>query len=161
MNCGYLCPPEAEVCPACDGEPAPAATSDAWAPGTADSVPTATQKASSTPLISVGQGQPISLPSGTGAPIVHQINIAQPGGAAAADAAKTSGMAVTSFVLGLVEIVLPLVIPGVQAPSGKASAGLKLCGHFGQIKGSDLCCKPGAETCPKCGLVKGSPGCRK
>ena len=35
-----------------------------------------------------------------------------------------------------------------------------LCGGCGQIKGSDACCKPGAEKCG-CGLVKGSPGCCK
>ncbi|MHC4563325.1 MAG: hypothetical protein ACYS8X_11190 [Planctomycetota bacterium] len=34
-----------------------------------------------------------------------------------------------------------------------------LCATCGQIKGSDVCCKPGQPTCDKCGLVKGSPGC--
>ena len=34
-----------------------------------------------------------------------------------------------------------------------------ICINCGQIKGSDLCCKPGQELCMMCGLVKGSPGC--
>ena len=34
-----------------------------------------------------------------------------------------------------------------------------LCAKCGQIKGSDLCCKAGAEKCKNCGLHKGSPGC--
>jgi len=36
-----------------------------------------------------------------------------------------------------------------------------LCAKCGQIKGSDLCCKPGAVKCDKCGKDKGSPGCCK
>ncbi len=36
-----------------------------------------------------------------------------------------------------------------------------LCVKCGQIKGSELCCKPDQVKCPKCGLVKGSPGCCK
>ena len=34
-----------------------------------------------------------------------------------------------------------------------------ICSKCGQIEGSDLCCKPGQELCPMCGLVKDSPGC--
>ena len=34
-----------------------------------------------------------------------------------------------------------------------------LCCKCGQIKGSELCCKAGAEKCSKCGMHKGSPGC--
>ena len=67
----------------------------------------------------------------------HQINIAQPGGAAAADAAKTSGMAVTSFVLGLVGIFLPLVIPGVLAVIFGAVA-LNAIAKDAQLKGKGL-----------------------
>jgi hypothetical protein len=45
--------------------------------------------------------------------------------------------------------------------SGRAEAAktVELCTHCGQIKGGDLCCKPGQATCASCGLVKGSPGC--
>lgn len=34
-----------------------------------------------------------------------------------------------------------------------------LCHMCGQIKGSELCCKAGADKCTRCGLHKGSPGC--
>ncbi len=36
-----------------------------------------------------------------------------------------------------------------------------LCAKCGQVKGSENCCKIGAEKCEKCGLAKGSPGCCK
>ncbi len=39
--------------------------------------------------------------------------------------------------------------------------GVQLCLHCGQIKGSELCCKPNQTKCSGCGLVKGSPGCCK
>ena len=42
---------------------------------------------------------------------------------------------------------------------GKKSTKTLLCAKCGQIKGSDLCCKPGQDICSKCDLVKGSPGC--
>jgi hypothetical protein len=44
-------------------------------------------------------------------------------------------------------------------PEGAKTAAI--CTGCGQIKGSELCCKPNQPTCPKCGLVKGSPGCCK
>ena len=37
----------------------------------------------------------------------------------------------------------------------------KLCLKCGQVKGSEVCCKPGQKLCTDCGLVKGSPGCCK
>lgn len=42
-----------------------------------------------------------------------------------------------------------------------AAASVQLCTACGQIKGSDVCCKPDAAKCPGCGLAKGSPGCCK
>ena len=42
-----------------------------------------------------------------------------------------------------------------------AKEGIKVCTMCGQIKGSELCCKPNQAKCPKCGLAKGSPGCCK
>lgn len=52
-----------------------------------------------------------------------------------------------------------------QSASSKAgqaiAASIELCTLCGQIKGSDLCCKPGQTKCPGCGLVKGSLGCCK
>jgi len=44
---------------------------------------------------------------------------------------------------------------GAKKPKGKCL----LCCKCGQVKGSALCCKAGAEKCPNCGLHKGSPGC--
>jgi len=45
-----------------------------------------------------------------------------------------------------------------EAPPKKPGTCL-ICAKCGQIKGSDKCCKAGAEKCPNCGLHKGSPGC--
>jgi len=43
--------------------------------------------------------------------------------------------------------------------TGQAYASsVALCTKCGQIAGSDLCCKPDAVKCDKCGLAKGSPG---
>lgn len=46
-----------------------------------------------------------------------------------------------------------------EEASAKPSGKCVLCFKCGQVKGSDKCCKPGAEKCSKCGLHKGSPGC--
>ncbi|MCH7556288.1 MAG: hypothetical protein IIB56_02395 [Planctomycetes bacterium] len=47
-----------------------------------------------------------------------------------------------------------------SSKAGKAfGASVELCIKCGQIKGSDLCCKPNQTKCSSCGLVKGSPGC--
>ena len=47
-----------------------------------------------------------------------------------------------------------------SSKSGTAmAASIQLCTDCGQIKGSELCCKPGQPKCDACGLVKGSPGC--
>lgn len=56
-----------------------------------------------------------------------------------------------------------------KPPSGDSGAVMSealyksatLCGHCGQIKGSDSCCAEGAATCAKCELQKGSAGCCK
>jgi hypothetical protein len=67
------------------------------------------------------------------------------------------------------KIVLPLVLIMVtgmilvgcdKAPTPTPTAKT-LCGGCGQIKGSDVCCKEGAEKCDGCKLAKGSPGCCK
>jgi hypothetical protein len=44
-------------------------------------------------------------------------------------------------------------------PVKKVAGKCVLCFKCGQVKGSDMCCKAGAEKCSKCGLTKGSPGC--
>ena len=45
--------------------------------------------------------------------------------------------------------------------TARAADSVALCVKCGQIKGSDLCCKPDQATCAGCGLVKDSPGCCK
>ena len=64
------------------------------------------------------------------------------------------------FLAGL----LAVGIGGCQSSGDSKSEEEKstktlLCAKCGQIKGSDLCCKPEQEICSKCELVKGSPGC--
>ena len=39
------------------------------------------------------------------------------------------------------------------------AADVQLCTACGQIKESELCCKPDAAKCTSCSLAKGSPGC--
>lgn len=64
-------------------------------------------------------------------------------------------------------IVLAIALVGIvlvdygckKSGTAKAADAIDLCTKCGQIKGSDLCCKPGQTTCADCGLVKGSPGC--
>lgn len=65
----------------------------------------------------------------------------------------------------LLIVVAATAVLGCEAKSKTATestvspGAVALCINCGQIKGSDLCCKPGQTPCPKCGLVKGSPGC--
>ncbi len=59
-----------------------------------------------------------------------------------------------------VVIVACLALAGCQSSSKTVAPGaLSLCTNCGQIDGTDQCCRPGAPTCAKCGLAKGSPGC--
>ena len=41
------------------------------------------------------------------------------------------------------------------------SVAIALCVKCGQIKGTELCCKPDQAKCAGCSLIKGSPGCCK
>ena len=45
--------------------------------------------------------------------------------------------------------------------SSNKSDSIALCVKCGQIKGSELCCKPNQTKCGSCSLTKGSPGCCK
>jgi hypothetical protein len=65
-----------------------------------------------------------------------------------------------ALAIGLVGIAL-LGYGCKKSGQGTASAAetVELCTMCGQIKGSDLCCKPDQTKCADCGLVKGSPGC--
>ena len=51
--------------------------------------------------------------------------------------------------------------PAVKTGPKVGAPAPKICADCGQIKGTALCCKPGAAKCEKCGLVKDSPGCCK
>jgi hypothetical protein len=48
-----------------------------------------------------------------------------------------------------------------EEASDSKSGSIALCVKCGQIKGSEVCCKPEEARCTSCGLVKGSPGCCK
>jgi hypothetical protein len=54
-----------------------------------------------------------------------------------------------------------LYVNGCKKSKTAFAESVALCTDCGQIKGSDLCCKPGQTKCLGCGLVKGSPGCCK
>ena len=67
------------------------------------------------------------------------------------------------LMLSMVVLVVLLYSNGCDKSdkgSGKAyAASVELCTDCGQIKGTELCCKPGQVKCAGCSLVKGSPGC--
>jgi hypothetical protein len=66
-------------------------------------------------------------------------------------------------VLGAISLVNGCKKSGKEVPkAGQAvAATVELCTNCGQVKGSDLCCKPGQPKCTGCSLTKGSPGCCK
>jgi len=122
-NCGHMCAPEMQTCPACGGEPwggsdGIAVTLEEMAQSGQPSHaatgvgPEVTQASVSAPFVSVTQGQPVAR-SGPGTPVVHQINIGG-GPGVPLDTRKISGLAVASFVLSLVGLLLiPLLLPQV------------------------------------------------
>ncbi|MHC4193309.1 MAG: hypothetical protein ACYS8I_06020 [Planctomycetota bacterium] len=64
-------------------------------------------------------------------------------------------VAAVSLVIGL------LSISGCKKTKTATADSVALCTHCGQIKGGELCCKPGLPKCSSCNLAKGSPGCCK
>ena len=140
-NCGHMCAPEMQTCPACGGEPwgggDDTAALEKMAPAGQPShsataaEPTAAQASVSAPFVSVTQGQPVAG-SGTGTPVVHQINIGG-GPGVPLDTRKTSGLAVASFVLSLVGIfcvgfitgTLAVIFGGVAISKISKNPGLK------------------------------------
>jgi len=52
-------------------------------------------------------------------------------------------------------------LASLRAKGEKPELRLVVCSKCGEIKGSILCCKPGATKCLTCGLNKGSIGCCK
>ena len=67
-------------------------------------------------------------------------------------------VAMVATGLVLVSGCCPFSACDKSAPVAEAPVK-KLCKGCGQVKGSDLCCKPGAKKCGKCGKAKGAPGC--
>ncbi len=67
-----------------------------------------------------------------------------------------------TIVLVVASVGVVLAVNGCKK-SGESTAQavetVELCTDCGQIKGSELCCKPGQATCAGCGLAKDSPGC--
>ncbi len=50
---------------------------------------------------------------------------------------------------------------GEKKADAKKAGKVFLCGHCGEMKGGEKCCKADAKKCSKCGLNKGAPGCCK
>ncbi len=70
------------------------------------------------------------------------------------------------LMLSMVVLVVGLYSNGCDKSDEESSkagqayaASVELCTDCGQIKGTELCCKPGQVKCAGCSLVKGSPGC--
>ena len=65
-----------------------------------------------------------------------------------------------AVAIGLTGIVL-LGYGCKKSGQGTAMAAetVELCTACGQIKDSEVCCKPDQPKCDGCSLVKGSPGC--
>ncbi len=79
-----------------------------------------------------------------------------------ADSEREGDMKRTGLCLLALVALTAMFVAGCGKDETTASAAdVKLCAKCGQIKGSDVCCKEGAEKCDKCGLAKGSPGCCK
>jgi len=112
-NCGHLCAPGTEICPACGGDPFQTPPDrSGQSQGTAvqqGGVPSAESATTHEWQDQAG--------TGSGSRVVHQINIGgQPQSQQSADSRKSSGLAVASLVLGIIGIVLlPLFVPQVLA----------------------------------------------
>lgn len=66
------------------------------------------------------------------------------------------------IVLSLVLfLAVGMLVMGCSKPPDPTPTAKALCGGCGQIKGSDVCCKPEAPKCGECELAQGSPGCCK
>ncbi len=68
------------------------------------------------------------------------------------------------LVLSMVVLAVGLYSSGCDKSdkgSEASAANVQLCTDCGQIKGTELCCKPDQVKCSGCNLTKGSPGCCK
>lgn len=69
-----------------------------------------------------------------------------------------------STTLLITLIVLPITaivaVPANTDSDAKKKTAIVLCGHCGEVKGSEVCCAKDATVCG-CGAHKGSPACCK
>ncbi len=65
------------------------------------------------------------------------------------------------IVLTVVLAAVVLCAKGCKKRETASAASVELCTMCGQVKGSELCCKPNQVKCAGCGLTKGSLGCCK
>jgi len=66
------------------------------------------------------------------------------------------------LLAAVVLVGVSFCVIGCEKKEGPSATGqAALCTGCGQVKGTELCCKPDAVKCDKCGLAKGSPGCCK
>ena len=67
------------------------------------------------------------------------------------------------LMIGLALACVTIFVQGCKKSndgvSSNKSYSIALCVKCGQIKGTELCCKPNQTKCGSCGLAKGSPGC--
>lgn len=56
-------------------------------------------------------------------------------------------------------VLVGVLLCGNGCKKTEAKGTVELCTKCGQIKGGELCCKPGQDKCIICGLDEGSPGC--
>ena len=72
---------------------------------------------------------------------------------------------VLTLMMGLTLAGVVVFVQGCKKTAGEGSSNksgsVALCVKCGQIKGSELCCKPDQTKCGSCDLTKGSPGCCK
>jgi hypothetical protein len=73
-------------------------------------------------------------------------------------------------VFSLILVLTALVAAGCNRSSTDQTPSLSvtpavydivLCGHCGQVKGTEVCCLEGATVCADCSWHKGSPACCK
>ena len=68
--------------------------------------------------------------------------------------------------LWLLTVLAAVAVGSISAYAGDgkdekgAAVQAATCPKCGELKGGDKCCKPDMVKCDKCGLDKGSPGCK-
>ena len=75
------------------------------------------------------------------------------------DMLKAAAVVPAALLVGCNGDPAPTTQPACCSTAKKTPGKCVICYKCGQVKGSDKCCKGGADKCTKCGLDKGSPGC--